>query len=341
MKKNYFQKILRRKEGISAIALIVAILLLGSIGYIMSTLMSRSQESVPRTLDSSRAFYVAQGGVEYVGKYLNGQANWMALTNPPTSRTLGTGNFTVAFFPVDNLNLTATITGNSGSAHRAITVGYKKSGFAIRSQGGINMGNNADLVCDPSQPSNTCNNSNLSTCPCIEMNVLPANMPPFSIPSPAPPAPPGGSPAGSCTIYASETIPAGTYYCPSGVNLANNVHITLSGPVTIYTTTFYLGNNVHFNDTGSPANLLIMAQGNVTLNNNDNFKGAIYAPGYDISITNNVTFTGFVVGGRPGVSTTIDINNNAIFDVTAGSNTGNSPPGGGAGSAIILTDWQG
>lgn len=344
MKKITVHKCNKKEKGISAIALIVAILLLGSIGYIMSSLMSRSQESIPRTLDSTRAFYIAQGGVKYVGNYLNGQSNWISLTNPPISVTLGSGNFMVSYSPVDAYHLTATITGNSGTAHRAITVSYKRSGFAVRSQGGISMGNNADLVCDPSQPSNTCTNTNINTCPCIQQNVSSATMPPFSFPPPTTPLLPGlasGSPPGSCTIYSSETIPQGTYYCPSGMTVGNNVTITLSGAVTIYTTTFNLNNNVRFNDAGSAADLLIMAKGNVTLSNNDVFKGAIYAPGYDISIPNNVTFTGFVAGGRPGVWDTVDINNNATFDVSAGSNTGNSPPGADAGSAVTLTDWQG
>jgi hypothetical protein len=334
MKK--FLLILKKEKGISVIALIGVILLLGSIGYIMSSLMVRSQESVPRTLDSTRAIYLAQGGVEYVGKYLNSQSSWMSLTSPPTNINLGTGNFSVTYAPVDNSNLNATITGFSGTAKRSLTVGFQRSGFAIRSQGGISMGNNAALDCEPSNPSNQiCTNTNLGTCPCTQQNASGASMPAFSLPSPLPSAPPSG-----CTINNNVTIPAGIYYCPTGMTVGNNDVITLSGPVTIYTTSFTLNNGALFNNSGSPGNLLIFAQGNVTLSNNSRFKGAIYAPGYDISIYNNATLTGYVAGGRPGVWNTVNINNNALFDVTAGTNTGNSPPGGGSGSAISLTSWQ-
>jgi hypothetical protein len=331
-----YMAILKKEKGISAIALIVAILLLGSIGYIVSNLMARSQESIPRSLNTARAFYLAQGGVEYVGKYLNGQADWMNLTSPPTNKSLGTGNFTVSYSPVDGANLDAVITGYSGTAQRRITVRYNRSGFAIRSQGGITMGNNAILDCEPSNPLNTnCTNTNLGTCPCTQQSVSSVTMPAFTVPSPAPSAPPIG-----CTIYSSGTIAAGNYYCSGGMVVGNGVTITLSGPVTIYTTTFTLNNNVYFNNSGSAANLMVYAGGNVSISNNSSFKGAIYAPGYNISISNNVSFTGFIAGGRPGVLGTVNVNNNANFDVTAGTNTGNSPPGGGSGSAISLNSWQ-
>ncbi|MBA4393787.1 MAG: hypothetical protein C0407_09575 [Desulfobacca sp.] len=333
-----FRDKLKREDGISVIALIVAILLLGSIGYIMSSLMSGSQESVPRILDSSRAFYIAQGGVEYVGKYLNGQSSWMSLISPPTSQTLGTGNFTVTYSPVDASNLNATITGNSGTAHRGISVSYRKSGFAIRSQGGISMGNNAVLDCDPSDPFNQiCNSTNLNTCPCTQQSTPVSAMLPITVPnSPVPPAPAIG-----CNISGIQTIPAGTYYCSAGMIFNNNANVSVSGSVTIFTTTFTLNNNVRFNSPGSAANLLILAQGNVNLNNNARFRGAIYAPGYDINISNNVIFTGFFAGGRPGVWNTVSINNNANFDMTAGSTSAYfNVAGGGSGSAMSLTSWQ-
>lgn len=332
-----FRNKLKKEKGISVIVLVAAILLIGTIGFILSSLMSEHQGSVPRGLDSNSALYIAQGGVAHVGKYLQGQSNWMSLTNPPTSQTLGSGNYTVAYSPVDASNLNATITGNSGTAHRRITVSYRKSGFAVRSQGGISMGNNATLDCDPSDPSNQiCNNTNLTTCPCIQQSTSSSAMPPFSVPSPTPSAPPVG-----CNLSGSRTISAGTYYCASGMTINNNATITISGAVTIFTTTFTLYNNVRFNSSGPAANVLILAQGNVTLNNNDIFQGAIYAPGYDISIPNNVSFTGFVAGGRPGVWNTVNINNNANFDTSAGSNSSYfNLAGGGAGSAITLTSFQ-
>lgn len=335
------QKTIKKEKGFSVIALIVAILLLGSIGYIMSSLMTRSQETIPRTLDSIRAFYVAQGGMEYVGKYLeaSGGSDWTTAPVPPNQPiALGNGNFTVSFSPVDADNLTATITGYVGSAHRRVIASFQKTGGggAIQSQGGINLGNNAWVDCEPSNPSNTlCNNSNLGSCPCTSQNV--SSMPTIT---------PSGSSHAICGSHGNNytrTVPAGTYYCSSGISFGNNARITISGAVTIFTTSFNMGNGAQINAAGNPANLLIITQGNVS-GNNLQFKGALYSPGYSVNVGNNAQFTGTVSGGVPGVTGTISAGNNShiTLDAAAGSN---SPyyaqvGGGGGGTTLSVTGWQ-
>lgn len=322
--------ILRDEKGLSLIALVVTILILGTIGFILSSLMSSHQETVPVVLDSSRAFYAAQGGVEYVGKYLkvSGGNDWTTTPVPPNQPiSLGNGSFTVSFSPVDPDHLTATIIGTSGSAQRQTTVNFEKtSGSAIRSQGSISLGNNAGIDCNPfSGPD--CNYSNLGTCPCAAQNVTISGL-----------TPSGGSHAvcGPHGNNYSVTIPAGTYNCPAGISFGNNANITVNGAVRLFTTSLSIGTNVLINSGGNPANLLMAVQGNVTAGGNFQFKGALYAPGYNIVIGNNALVTGTVSGGMSGGSGTITFGNNSLInlDATAGGGLG------GGSTTVRVTGWQ-
>ncbi|MEW6186280.1 MAG: hypothetical protein AB1585_11130 [Thermodesulfobacteriota bacterium] len=321
---------LRDEKGLSLIALMVAILILGTIGFIISSLMSSHQETVPVVIDSTRAFYTAQGGVEYVGKYLkvSGGSDWTTAPVPPNQPiSLGSGSFTVTFTPVDADHLTATVIGTSGSAQRQTTVNFEKtSGPAVRSQGSIALGNNAGIDCNPfSGPD--CNNSNLGTCPCAAQSV--------TIPSLSPS---GGSHAvcGSHGNNFSLTIPAGTYFCSSGISFGNNANITITGVVRLFTASLSMGTNALINSTGNAANLLLAVQGNVTAGSNLQFKGALFAPGYTIAIGNNALVTGTVSGGVSGGSGTVTFGNNSLINLDA-----NAGGGVGGGSVTVhVADWQ-
>ncbi len=320
----------------------MAILLLGVVGFIFSSLMFLHQETVPVFLDASRAFYVAQGGVEYVGKYLkvSGGNNWSTLSPPPNQPiSLGPGSFTVSFSNQQTHRLTATVIGSSGSAQRQMTVDFENTSgtaLAVRSRGAVSMGNNAVLDCNPLDPSNpVCTNANLNTCPCVRQNVSAAEMPAITVPTPQPPTLPGG-----CTINANRTILAGTYYCPGGMTIGNNRVVTLNGPVTIFTTTFTLNNNAQFNASGAAADFLLMAQGNVFIANNAVFKGAVYAPGYNITVRNNAFVIGTLAGGNLSPPMIIDLDNNAQLDASAGSNAPYYQQAGGGAGTIRIATWQ-
>lgn len=187
-------RIWKNEKGLSLIGLIVAILVLGTIGIILSRLMSAHQESIPLVLDTTRAFYAAQGGVEYAGKYLktSGGNDWTLVAPIPNQpKNMGMGTFTVTFTPLDADHLTAVVIGTSGAAQRQITVRFEKTSgsAAIRSRGTVTLGNNAVLDCDPLDPSNPlCTPANLMSCPCIRQQVPPTDMPSFTLPSPTPPA---------------------------------------------------------------------------------------------------------------------------------------------------------
>lgn len=330
----------KNQKGLSLIALIIVLLVLGTIAVILSRLMATHQETVPLFLDTTRAFYAAQGGVWYVGKYLkdSGGNDWTAVSPPPNQPIrLGKGSFSVAFAPVDADHLTATIIGSSGAAQRQIIVHFEKttgSALAVRSLGAVVIGSHAVLDCDPSSPTHTvCTQANALSCPCLRQNVPPAEMPALGPPSPHPPIPPGG-----CTINSNRTLAAGTYFCASGLIIGNNVRVNLAGPVTIFTTSFELRNNALLNQTGSAADLLIVAQGAVALGNNSQMKGAVYAPGFDVTVQNNANFTGTISGGG-----TVNLDNNSTFnfDDRAGRNTPYYPQAGsGAKPKIRITEWQ-
>ena len=101
MKRTYEQKtnglirLLRGQEGFSVIVVIFVMLVLTVIGYSMTRMMATKQKSVPVTAQSSSAFYVAEGGVNWSGKYLSDLVSWGSLSDE--SKNLGNGNFNVAF----------------------------------------------------------------------------------------------------------------------------------------------------------------------------------------------------------------------------------------------------
>ena len=243
MRKNN-DRITGGKEGSVLIVLIVAVLVLGSVGVIMSSLMSDSQQSIPRTLDSARAFSLVQGGTAYAGQYLKGVSDWSTLSGS-LNKSLGTGTFTIqwgAYNAGPPKQITVTITGASGSAQRRVTTNFMKSGgagaqAAIASEGNITI-SGASVNC------------NGYSSPCIQQNVSPSNMPVVSNP--------GGlsAPNLGCNPN-SGAINAGAYYC-SQFKIDNSKTITVSGPVTIICDSLRIHDGNFINSTGSPANLLII-----------------------------------------------------------------------------------
>ncbi len=173
------QKKNKNESGSAMIIMIATIAVLSVIGYILGSLISRHQESISVNMDSARAFALVQSGVEYAGKYLEG-ANFTTVANPPT-KTLGTGTFSTAFSGATINQITATITGTSGTATRRITVGYKKNGGAIVSGTSIDPGSNPNghITCDATT---TCNNSNMQTCACTLENVPASAIPVIPVP---------------------------------------------------------------------------------------------------------------------------------------------------------------
>ena len=130
--KRMLAKLLRGESGFSVLVVIFVMLVFTVIGYSMTRMMATKQKTVPVTAHSSSAFYVAEGGINYAGKYLSDLVSWSSLSDE--SKNLGNGNFNVAFSDYcaygscpeggTNMCVTATATGASGDATRVLASRY-------------------------------------------------------------------------------------------------------------------------------------------------------------------------------------------------------------------------
>jgi hypothetical protein len=114
---------LGNSKGISVIFLVIAMLLMITIGYVFSYLIPTKQKSVRFPIYSTQAFYIAQSGVELGIRYCSNQG-WRGATDNGAyditrlngiSRTLGNGMFTLAYNNAvgDILTSTGQITGST------------------------------------------------------------------------------------------------------------------------------------------------------------------------------------------------------------------------------------
>jgi len=325
------QKRNKSESGSAMIIMVVTIAVLSVIGYILGSITSRHHESIPVNMDSARAFALAQSGVEYVGKYLEG-ANFTTVANPST-KTLGTGTFGTVLSGATISQITATITGISGTATRRLTVRYQKRGGAILSRGPINPMNNPNgtVVCDAAT---SCNTATIHACECTRENVPASVIPTIDLDTSRP------APGTGCIVdnHSLTSIGGGpSYYCDS-YEIGGNINITISGAVTIYCKNFVIANNSNLNWSGSAANLVVIVKPvapteGVTIGQNVNFKGAVYAPTATVNMDNSSTITGMLVGNVVSVSNHYTVN----YDPTAGSNT---PYTGTISALAAAIDWR-
>jgi Tfp pilus assembly protein PilX len=132
--KRILADLLRGESGFSVIVVIFAMLVLTVIGYSMTRMMATKQKSVPITAHSSSAFYVAEGGINYVGKYLSDLVSWSSQEGDRLTRDLGGGEFVVDFSDYcahgscpeggTNMCVTATSTGIYGDGTRVLASRY-------------------------------------------------------------------------------------------------------------------------------------------------------------------------------------------------------------------------
>jgi len=122
--------IICNSKGISVLFLVIAMLLMITIGYVFSYLIPTKQKSVEFPIYSTQAFSIAQSGVEFAIRYCEDQG-WRGATDGGIydlnrlngiSRTLGNGAFTLAYNNAvgDILTSTGQITGVS--ENRVISV---------------------------------------------------------------------------------------------------------------------------------------------------------------------------------------------------------------------------
>ena len=124
-------KLLRSQKGVSILAIIFVIVVLTAIGYTFSAMMVAKQKSVPLTVHGGKAFYIAEGGIDFAARYLSGLGSGGWSGPPPNqSRNLGGGSFTVVFSNyasaggVDSIDATAT--GTYGTATRVLVTTFSR-----------------------------------------------------------------------------------------------------------------------------------------------------------------------------------------------------------------------
>lgn len=88
-------------KGISVLFLVIAMMLMVTIGYVLSYLIPTKQKSVSFVINSTPAFFLAQSGVEYAVRYATDQgwttpASLLGL-NALGPQNLGRGNFTITY----------------------------------------------------------------------------------------------------------------------------------------------------------------------------------------------------------------------------------------------------
>ena len=121
-------RLLRGQGGFSVLAIVFVMLVLSAIGYSMAKMMATKQKSVPVSAQSSSAFDVAEGGINYAGKHLSELVSWSSLSDQ--SKSLGNGGFTVSFSDYcahgncpeggTYMCVTATTTGTYGDGTRVL-----------------------------------------------------------------------------------------------------------------------------------------------------------------------------------------------------------------------------
>ncbi|MDY6863945.1 MAG: hypothetical protein SV062_13280 [Thermodesulfobacteriota bacterium] len=115
MQKNRFVY-LSGQKGVSVIALIIMMVVLGGLGYVFSSLIATKQYSMGMAAPSQQAFYVAESGIEYGIRYAS-ERGW---TTGPDLNNLdgitvnpGQGQFSLDYdVPSDTLSSTGQVSGS-------------------------------------------------------------------------------------------------------------------------------------------------------------------------------------------------------------------------------------
>jgi len=123
-------EILCNSKGISVLFLVIAMLLMITIGYVFSYLIPTKQKSVRFPIYSTQAFYIAQSGVEYGIRYCSDQG-WRGATdngvfdltrlNSIGTKSLGNGTFSLSYNQASD-TLTSTGQISASSENRVVRV---------------------------------------------------------------------------------------------------------------------------------------------------------------------------------------------------------------------------
>ena len=134
--------ILYNARGLSILFLVIAMMLMVSIGYVFSYLVPTKQKSVSLTVSSNQTFFLAQSGVEFAVRYATVQG-WTTVAQlnglDGMTRNLGRGRFTLDYnSTTDQLTSVGEVL---NASQRRIVV----SNFTQFVSGGV-------LIIDPARP---------------------------------------------------------------------------------------------------------------------------------------------------------------------------------------------
>ncbi len=123
-------------KGISVLFLIIAMMLMVTIGYVFSYLIPTKQKSVKFPIYSTQAFFIAQSGMEYGIRYCSDQG-WRGATESPSSR-----------LDYDRLNDVGVNQRNIvlGNVNGKFTINYNTGTNVLTSTGEINNSTEKRIV---------------------------------------------------------------------------------------------------------------------------------------------------------------------------------------------------
>lgn len=116
-------KIISSNKGVSIIAAIFTLIILGIFGALIVTLVSTEQETRIAQLTQDWAFYNAQAGLEYGLRQVD-TGGEPEVTNKP----FGKGAFTINVDFVEGSKRDMIVTGTSGASQRTFTINYDSFG---------------------------------------------------------------------------------------------------------------------------------------------------------------------------------------------------------------------
>jgi len=113
-------------KGISVLFLVIAMLLMVTIGYVFSYLIPSKQKSVVFPIQSNQAFFIAQSGVEFAVRYANCNG-WTTTTLlnglDAMTRNLGAGRFILDYDSTNNRLISfGEVPSGTGNERRRIVV---------------------------------------------------------------------------------------------------------------------------------------------------------------------------------------------------------------------------
>lgn len=361
---------LRGKKGMAMIVVVLGMLIFGALGATFASFIAGDLAISTEGLQSAQAFYVAEGGMQYVQmNQLNGDNNFSDNTSPtdppfgPSSINLSPGDFWIEYLNQQSDTVTVRVTARVGDSVRVIQqdVGQGGSGqqYVTLAGGNLNMNSSSGTLNGDVGITGVANldedvivNGNITEDPTLELPTLDfdtyKNMCTSSY---------SGNKTissnttanlcvtGNVTIKANVTY-TGLLYATGNVTINGN-NVIING--SIVTERNMNGDNrtgLQFNaqtidaDTHMPA---IASQGTFSLKNDDNMQinGVIWTSGTaDLTNSDNLQYRGsFIVGGNMVINTASNVSITFDSDLTTGIPGLSGGPGDSAGS-LSLSGWR-